>query len=107
MKAAQITGKEAGEIIGCSTQYFENKKNRNSFSFEDLVLLSEACGYSICFMDKKGEKHFRPTVSSKVIDRVEALNKERRNSEMQKYEKLLHTLEKLKEELGIEKGDLL
>lgn len=106
MKTAQITGKEAGEIIGCSKQYFENKKNRNSFSFEDLVILSEACGYSICFMDRKGGKHFRPTVSPKVIDRVESLNKKHRNSKMQEYEKFLHTLEKLKEELGIEKGDL-
>ena len=106
VKTAQITGKEAGEIIGCSKQYFENKKNRNSFSFEDLVILSEACGYSICFIDKEGEKHFRPTVSPKVFDRVEALNKKRRNSKMQKYDKFLHMLEKLlKEESELKKGD--
>ena len=101
MKTAQITGKETGEIIGCSKQYFENKKNRDSFSFEDLVILAEACGYSICFIDKEGEKHFRPTVSYEVVDKVEAFNKKNRENKMQEYEKLQNKLKKLKEELEI------
>lgn len=40
---------DMARYLGCSKQYFDNKLNRNSFSFEDILLIAYANGYGIIF----------------------------------------------------------
>lgn len=47
--AAGITIPELSNILCTSKEYINNKKNRNSFSFEDILKIATFCGYRIRF----------------------------------------------------------
>lgn len=54
------------ECLGISTAYFNNKLTRNSFSFDDMVTIANACSYDICFVSKDKSNVVNSfTVSSK------------------------------------------
>lgn len=47
--SAGITIPELSNILCTSKEYINNKKNRNSFSFEDILKIATFCGYRIRF----------------------------------------------------------
>ena len=53
MKASGKKPREMAEALGCSLAYFNNKLFRNSFKFEDLVLLANEAGYELVFRKKQ------------------------------------------------------
>ena len=40
-----MSREEVAEMLGTTTAYFNNKMHRDSFSFEDLVKIGNACGF--------------------------------------------------------------
>ena len=102
---AGLEFKDMAHVLGTTETYFNNKIYRDSFSFEDLVILAEACGFSVCFIDKEGDRHFKPTMDIEAVYRIKDLKRQRIDSKMRKYKELKAEVEKLKKELKIEKGD--
>lgn len=49
---AGYSTEEMAKLLGYSKTYFNNKLYRNSFSFEDIVTATTACGYTITFEPK-------------------------------------------------------
>lgn len=50
MEVGHLNGRAVAEKLGVSVQYFNNKLHRNSWSFEDLIQVADACGYSFVLM---------------------------------------------------------
>lgn len=44
---AHVTRKYVADQLKISLQYFNNKLNRNSFSFEEMIKIADACGYEV------------------------------------------------------------
>lgn len=47
MDDSGLSRKDIARVLGISVQYFCNKLTRNSFSFDDIIKISKACGYEI------------------------------------------------------------
>jgi hypothetical protein len=104
--AAGITIPELSNILCTSKEYINNKKNRNSFSFEDILKIATLCGYRIRF-DRVND-----AANSFVVDPNEFLEndesylkavdalKEKRLREM---EELKIRISKLEKELNLGK----
>lgn len=53
MEAGCADTKVIADKLGISTNYFNNKMHRDSWSLEDLVQVAETCGYSFVLMPTK------------------------------------------------------
>lgn len=104
MKMYGLTAKDAADIFGVSVTYFNNKLFRGSFSFDDIVLLSEACGCSLCFIPKNGNFIFKPSIKKETEDRLQELRTKKLESKKKEREELKARLKALEKEL--EEGDL-
>lgn len=61
MKKRGLSHEETAKILGVSKSYFNNKLFRDSFSFEDLLMVAYSCGYDFILSDGNSEEY-------KVID---------------------------------------
>lgn len=53
-----LSKKECAKILKTSENYFNNKLYRDSFSFEDMLVLIYVCGYKVALIDNsKGVLH--------------------------------------------------
>lgn len=57
MKKSGLTKDEVADALFIDRKYLNNKLSRNSFSFNDIVLVAHACGYEMIFTNPK-EKDF-------------------------------------------------
>lgn len=92
-------------VLGTTETYLNNKLHRNSFSFEDIAIVAEACGFTMCFIDKDECCYFKPPISSDAANRIDYLKKKRIEDKKKEYEELMARVLVLKEELGLEEGD--
>lgn len=53
MEAGCVDTKVVADKLRISTNYFNNKLHRNSWSLEDLIQVAETCGYSFVLMPTK------------------------------------------------------
>ena len=49
MMQANLNMDSLAAFLGCTKQYLNNKFNRDSFSFEDIIVAAYACDYTITF----------------------------------------------------------
>jgi len=89
---------EAAIALNISKSYFNNKLNRNTFSFEDIVAIAHLCGYEIGFKaydDSIDEDHSAFVATPKIFcdnEIYERINKiyELREEKIRKDEEKLH-----------------
>lgn len=51
-----LTSQELADALGISVAYLNNKLNRNSFSFDDMVKVANKAGYDLCFCKQWGKE---------------------------------------------------
>jgi len=56
MKKGNISIDDLASLISCSKQHLNNKLNRDSFSFEDILVAAYVCGFSVCLANKSTKK---------------------------------------------------
>lgn len=56
MKESDVSVKDAAKCIGCSVGTFRNKLTQDRFSVENLIILSELCGYRLSFVPNDDTK---------------------------------------------------
>ena len=123
MKQAGVSLETIAEHLGCTVSYLNTKLARDSFSFEDLIVIAYACGYTFILANNNGEeepvfrvdiiRHFENS-EPEVLERINAIEEktqlqvtkrqeyQKKKEEIeQEYEKQMAKLEKLREEYGI------
>ena len=100
---ANMSRKDIADVIGISYGYFCNKCNRNSFSFEDILLILDACGIEIRLVTKKtnllvDELDVKDFLSKEIIAKE-------RYVAHQKYTKLQDEIRRIKEQYNFEEED--
>lgn len=105
MKMYGLTAKDTADILGVSTTYFNNKLFRGSFSFDDIMLLSEACDCPMCFIPKQGGFIFKPSIKKETADRLQELKDKKLERKRKEREELKARLKVLEKEL--EEGDYI
>lgn len=113
MKQSGVGLDTIAEYLDCSVNYLNTKFARDSFSFEDIIIVAYACGYTFTLANNNGEdepvyrvdilKHFEHSAPEilKRIDGIEEksqLMKEKR----EEYEQKKAELERMKAEYGFE-----
>ncbi len=84
-----LNNKDAAKILKVTERYFNNKLYRESFSFDDILTIIYACGYTLALVDENNKVceldfNYFPNVSEKVND----YNKEVRDVKRREYEEL-------------------
>lgn len=114
-------GKDSGTMakyLGCKKTSFNNKLSRDSFDFDDMVIIAEACGYHLSFVRNKPandstdeliikfDEYYaiydaKPENKDKqVLRRFEEINKDTREVKYQVYLKLKKELERMQLDYG-------
>ncbi len=124
MKQAGVSLEMIAEHLGCTVSYLNTKLARDSFSFEDLIVVAYACGYTFVLANNDGDeepvfrvdiiRHFENS-EPEVLERINAIEEktqlqvtkrqeyEKKRAEIeQEYEKKKAELERMREEYGIE-----
>ena len=97
------------EYLGCSKQYLNNKLNRDSFSFDDLVIVAYACDFTFTLTRTDSKKvyvrqidaveHFKG-YDNKTLERITGLKNGVRDTRRAEYEKKKAELEQMRIEYG-------
>lgn len=91
------------EYLGCSRQYLNNKLFRDSFSFDDLVIVAFACGYSFTLTSNDDDIAHRSIYRVDVADFFQNSDKDVlariRRLENKKYDELYARLVEIQKEL--------
>lgn len=113
MQQSNTSLEAVAEHLGCTVTYLNNKLFRDSFSFEDLILVAYACGYSFALVNNNTEleaqdayridliEHFRHN-APEVLDRVNAIEERIQQERRAEYEQKKAELERMKAEYGFE-----
>lgn len=93
-----LSRKECAKILKTSEIYFNNKLYRDSFSFEDMLVLIYACGYKVALIDSKNVTHELdinafPKASALIDDYKESVLDEKRK-EYETLKRQLYDLQK-------------
>lgn len=99
--------------LGCSTNYLNNKLTRDSFSFDDLILVAYACGYTFVLTDNNEEVksansyrvdllNYFANSDSAALERVFTLGEKKQEAMREEYEKKKAELARIREEYGFE-----
>ena len=67
-KAAKINVAELAERTGFSAIHLNNKLNRNSFKFEDILFIAKACGYSMALRSDATDEEIPLDISDYVSE---------------------------------------
>lgn len=112
MKQSGTSLEKIAAHLGCSVSYLNNKLTRESFSFEDLLLVAYACGYTFVLVNNNEEisskdsfrvdllKHFEN--EQEVLDRINAIEEEKKQAKRAEYEAKKAELARMKAEYGFE-----
>ena len=114
LMARSGTGLETvASYLGCTVNDLNNKLTRDSFSFDDLILVAYACGYTFVLVNNNEEiessdsfrvdlvDFFRDS-DEQVLERVSQRAEEELKAKREEYEKKKAELERMKEEYGFE-----
>ena len=124
MKQSGVSLETIAEHLGCKVNYLNTKFSRDSFSFEDLIIIAYACEYTFILANNNGEeepayrvdiiRHFENS-EPEVLERINAIEEktqlqvtkrqeyEKKKAEIEmEYKKQKAELERMKEEFGIE-----
>ena len=104
---------DIAESLGCSTTYMNNKLYRDSFSFDDMIIVAYVCGYAMTFTANNPDDKMRDTYQINVekyfnsydedaLKRLRAYEQKLRMQKKDEYEELKAKLEQLKVEYGFE-----
>ena len=108
MKRSGTSLDTVAEYLGCTVNYLNNKLTRDSFSFEDLILVAYACGYTFTLVnnEKVDEadsfrvdlfQHFAIS-EPKVLERINRMEEEKIKAAREEYEQKKAELERMKAE---------
>ena len=95
-------------FFGCSKQYLNNKFNRDSFSFEDIIITAYACDYTLALLANNRNDKRRIDAENffdkdpETWNRISGLKAESRDSKRAEYEQKKAELERMKQEYGFE-----
>ena len=106
------------EYLGCSRQYLNNKLSRDSFSFDDLVIVAFACGYSFTLTsndeDVANRTVYRVDVTDyfqnsdqETIDRIKRLEKRKMEEAYAQIEAICEKLKTMTKDIDINTGDII
>ena len=123
MKQSGVGLETIAEHLGCQVNYLNTKLARDSFSFEDLIIVAYACGYTFVLANNNGgeEPVFRVDIirhfenrEPEVLERINAIEEraqtqaarreeyEKRKAEIEEeYAKQKAELERMRAEYGI------
>ena len=124
MKQSGVGLETVADYLGCTVSYLNTKLARDSFSFEDLIIVAYACGYTFVLANNNGEeepafrvdiiRHFENS-EPEVLERINEIEEkaqlqaarreeyEKKKAEIEdEYAKRKAELEKMREEYGIE-----
>lgn len=113
MRQSGVPLEQVAEHLGCTVSYLNTKLARDSFSFEDLILVAYACGYTFTLADNNGDgeavyrvdiiRHFENS-SPEVLERLDEIEAKAQveQARREEYETKLAALEKKKAELEAE-----
>jgi len=93
----ELSQKEVAEAIGCKYCTFLNKLTRGQFSFEDMLLIGEVCGYYFSIYNYCSDHQILDPEKFVGNDATSDVSIERRIYERKKAE-----LEKMKLKFGFE-----
>ena len=114
MKQSGVSLEVVAAHLGCSVSYMNNKLTRDSFSFEDLILAAYACGYTFVLVNNNEEissedsfrvdlfQHFENEEGQEVLERINAIEEEKKKAKRAEYEAKKAELERMKAEYGFE-----
>lgn len=112
MEQGKTNANDMARYLDCSKQYFDNKLNRNSFSFEDILLIAYANGYRITFKTARKDstpvhvltinEFFNEDELARIKQVKEKLLNEtiERNAQIKEYNKLKDKLAATEKELA-------
>ena len=109
MKKGNISIDDLASLIGCSKHYLNNKLNRDSFSFEDILVAAYVCGFSVCLTNKRTKKteeidvkDFIENNTNYSWDQISSFSSEQQLKIRKEYEQKKADLERMKEEYGFQ-----
>ena len=98
-----LNGKDVAKLLGYTKQYFDNKLQRNSFSFEDILTIADLCGYNMIFESRDDSKE---EMRIDAYDFRSKRSEEARNAWLDlkraEYEKKKEELKSIAKEYGFE-----
>lgn len=108
MQKADLKMDRLAKYLGCSKPYLNNKFNRDSFSFEDIVVASYACDYTLTLLANDGSEQRRIDAEgffsndSETWNRISGLKAEEIDTKRAEYEQKKAELERMRKEYGFE-----
>lgn len=108
MMQANLSMDRLAEYFGCTKQYLNNKFNRDSFSFEDIMVSAYACDFTIALLANDGSKKYRVDAESffdkdpETWSRISRLKAKSTESKRAEYEQKKAELERMKQEYGFD-----
>ncbi|MCR5089099.1 MAG: hypothetical protein K6C08_06270 [Oscillospiraceae bacterium] len=113
MQHSDTSLEKVAEYLGCTVHYLNNKLTRDSFSYEDMILIAYACGYTYVLVNNNEEAdipdsyrvdligHFQ-NGAPETLKRIAEIEEKARNGKREEYERKKAELEKMKKEYGFE-----
>lgn len=113
MQSSDTSLDTVASYLDCTVNYLNNKLTRDSFSFDDLILIAYACGYTFVLTDNneeiQSENSFRVDLldyfgnsDPAKLERISRIEDEKQNAIREEYEKKKAELERMKAEYGFE-----
>ena len=104
MQHSHLQLEEMADCLGCSTQYLNNKFNRDSFSIDDLIVAADASGYVVTLVpDQDGEAvsinflNWFEDYDEETLARIARIKREHRESKYAEYEALKAEIDRMKQ----------
>lgn len=99
--------------LGCSVNYLNNKLSRDSFSFDDLILVAYACGYTFMLAGNNEEvtsaTSYRVDLLSffedndpDILSRISIIEESKQKAARREYEEKKAELERLRTKYGFD-----
>lgn len=105
----KIRRQDLGDYLDIPKGTLDWRFNKDSFSFDDLIIIAYACDYNIAFLDKVGNRNILINAidwftdyDDEVVERLKKLKGTDPIKKRSEYEKKKAELERMKEEYGFE-----
>ena len=109
MKKSGVDAETMAKYLKCkSKETFNNKLNRDVFSFDELIIAAYACNYTVTLLSNNGTDQRKITAedffkeNKETWERISGLKNDIRESKRAEYEQKKAELEQMKKEYGFE-----